>query len=56
MWTAACCIKSIGEILEGEECVDKSFVTIFHIDFLRATVPSDHKSAFIESLVPGSTL
>lgn len=24
--------------------------------FLRATVPSDHKSAFIESLVPGSTL
>lgn len=39
------------------ECVQESISTKFHMDFFfNAIVPSDHKSALIESLVPGTRL
>lgn len=51
--TAACCRKSIGEVLE-EECVHE-YLSQLTIWIFNATIPSEHKSAFIESSAPGTT-
>lgn len=50
--TAACCIKIIVKSLEK----NVNHLPQYSIWIFNATIPSDHKSPFTESLVPGTRL